>query len=170
MPKTAGNKVSQAGNPVSASRTEMTEVVLPQDANVFGNILGGRVMHLVDIAAAVKQRIGTAAPWPSLPRSITLIFAIRFASAKIILLKASLNRLSYLDGGRRKGIFEDILTGESEAHHERLRDLRGPRREPPAKAGASGDLRDLGRPPPLSRGTGAPEVSAGPPRGLSLSA
>ena len=55
MPKRSGNKVSQdlAGKPVSASRTEMTEVVLPQDANVFGNILGGRVMHLVDIAAAI---------------------------------------------------------------------------------------------------------------------
>jgi acyl-CoA hydrolase len=31
----------------------MTEVVLPQDANVLGNILGGRVMHLLDIAAAI---------------------------------------------------------------------------------------------------------------------
>jgi len=41
------------GRPVSASRTEMTELVLPQDSNVLGNILGGRVMHLIDIAGAI---------------------------------------------------------------------------------------------------------------------
>jgi acyl-CoA hydrolase len=39
--------------PVSASRTEMTELVLPQDSNLFGNILGGRVMHLIDVAGAI---------------------------------------------------------------------------------------------------------------------
>jgi acyl-CoA hydrolase len=31
----------------------MTELVLPQDANLLGNILGGRVMHLIDIAGAI---------------------------------------------------------------------------------------------------------------------
>ena len=31
----------------------MTEIVLPQDANLLGNILGGRVMHLIDIAGAI---------------------------------------------------------------------------------------------------------------------
>src|SRR5258708_4476366 len=42
-----------AGRPVSASRTEMTELVLPQDSNLLGNILGGRVMHMIDIAGAI---------------------------------------------------------------------------------------------------------------------
>ena len=41
------------GKRVSQSRTTMTEVVLPNDTNVFGNILGGKVMHLMDIAAAI---------------------------------------------------------------------------------------------------------------------
>jgi acyl-CoA hydrolase len=41
------------GRPVSASRTEMTELVLPQDSNLLGNILGGRVMHMIDIAGAI---------------------------------------------------------------------------------------------------------------------
>jgi len=31
----------------------MIELVLPQDANLRGNILGGRVMHLIDIAGAI---------------------------------------------------------------------------------------------------------------------
>jgi len=31
----------------------MTELVLPQDSNLLGNILGGRVMHMIDIAGAI---------------------------------------------------------------------------------------------------------------------
>jgi acyl-CoA hydrolase len=54
-PTTSKNRVQQslAGRPVSASRTQMTELVLPQDSNLLGNILGGRVMHMIDIAGAI---------------------------------------------------------------------------------------------------------------------
>ncbi len=31
----------------------MTEIVLPNDANPLGNIMGGRVMHWIDICAAI---------------------------------------------------------------------------------------------------------------------
>jgi acyl-CoA hydrolase len=37
----------------SESQTEMVQVVLPNDANPLGFILGGTVMHLVDIAGAI---------------------------------------------------------------------------------------------------------------------
>src|ERR1051325_7900863 len=39
--------------PASASATEMTQVVLPNDANPLGFILGGTVMHPTDIAGAI---------------------------------------------------------------------------------------------------------------------
>ncbi|QIA26498.1 acyl-CoA thioesterase [Thermaerobacter sp. PB12/4term] len=39
--------------PARESRVEMTELVLPNDANPLGNILGGKVMHLMDIAGAL---------------------------------------------------------------------------------------------------------------------
>jgi len=39
--------------PSSASYTEMVQVVLPNDANPLGYILGGTVMHLIDIAGAI---------------------------------------------------------------------------------------------------------------------
>ncbi len=35
------------------SQSEMAEVVLPNDANPLGNLLGGRLMHLIDIAGAL---------------------------------------------------------------------------------------------------------------------
>ena len=39
--------------PVRDSYTEMVQVVLPNDANPLGFILGGTVMHLIDIAGAI---------------------------------------------------------------------------------------------------------------------
>jgi acyl-CoA hydrolase len=35
------------------SRTTMTQMVLPNDANTYGNVLGGKVMHLMDLAGAM---------------------------------------------------------------------------------------------------------------------
>jgi len=37
---------------VSASLNRMTELVLPNDTNTFGNLMGGRLMYWMDIAAA----------------------------------------------------------------------------------------------------------------------
>jgi acyl-CoA hydrolase len=41
------------GKRPSESQTEMVQVVLPNDANPLGYILGGTVMHLIDIAGAI---------------------------------------------------------------------------------------------------------------------
>src|SRR4051794_36577397 len=35
------------------SQSQMAEGVLPNDANPLGNLLGGRLMHFIDIAAAM---------------------------------------------------------------------------------------------------------------------
>ena len=37
----------------AASRTEMTEYVLPQHANALGNVFGGQIMAWVDLCAAI---------------------------------------------------------------------------------------------------------------------
>ncbi len=42
-----------ASRPAQASRSEMTELVLPNDANILGNLLGGRLMHFIDLVAAM---------------------------------------------------------------------------------------------------------------------
>ena len=34
----------------------MTELVLPNDTNVFGNLMGGRLMYWMDIAAALSAQ------------------------------------------------------------------------------------------------------------------
>ena len=48
-----GDHHHQPPRPVKDSQSEMAEVVLPNDANPLGNLLGGRLMHLIDIAGAL---------------------------------------------------------------------------------------------------------------------
>jgi len=98
--------------PVKASQVEMTEIVLPNDANQLGNILGGRVMHLIDIAAAMaatrhSRRVCVTA---SMDRLNFLSF---IKVGYIIILKASVNytdRTSMEIGV--KVLSENPLTGE----------------------------------------------------------
>jgi acyl-CoA hydrolase len=44
------------------SLTVMTEIVLPNDTNVFGNLMGGRLMYWMDIAAAIAAQRHCNAP------------------------------------------------------------------------------------------------------------
>ena len=37
----------------SESQSEMTELILPNDTNTLGNLLGGRLMHFIDLVAAM---------------------------------------------------------------------------------------------------------------------
>src|SRR5256885_9986202 len=58
--------------PVRDSQSEMVEVVLPNDANPLGNLLGGRLMHLIDVAGAPglprhARSFVVTAPFPPLP-------------------------------------------------------------------------------------------------------
>lgn len=48
-------------NPVD-SFTVMTELVLPNDTNTFGNLMGGRLMYWMDIAAALAAMKHSAFP------------------------------------------------------------------------------------------------------------
>ena len=40
----------------------MTELVLPNDTNIFGNLMGGRLMYWMDIAAALSAQKHSNAP------------------------------------------------------------------------------------------------------------
>src|SRR3954454_11076464 len=44
------------------SVVNMTELVLPNDTNNFGNLMGGRLMYWMDIAAALAAMKHTGAP------------------------------------------------------------------------------------------------------------
>ena len=77
---------------VSASQVEMTQLVLPNDTNVLGNLLGGRLMEWMDIAAAISaqrhsNRICVTAAVDN------LVFHQPIRLGEVVTLKASVNRV-----------------------------------------------------------------------------
>ncbi|MCX7708676.1 MAG: acyl-CoA thioesterase [Clostridia bacterium] len=44
------------GKSPKVSEVEMTELVLPNDTNLLGNLLGGKMMHWIDIAGAMAAQ------------------------------------------------------------------------------------------------------------------
>ena len=38
---------------VASTQSEMTELILPNDTNTLGNLLGGRLMHFIDLTGAM---------------------------------------------------------------------------------------------------------------------
>jgi acyl-CoA hydrolase len=51
--KTAMTDNTPAPRPVRDSQSEMAEIVLPNDANPLAALLGGRLMHWIDLAGAM---------------------------------------------------------------------------------------------------------------------
>lgn len=49
-------KTARTAKPVKDSQVEMTELVLPNDTNQLGSLLGGRLMHWMDIVAAIAAQ------------------------------------------------------------------------------------------------------------------
>ena len=46
-------EISPAARTVASTQSEMTEIILPNDTNTLGNLLGGRLMHFIDLAGAM---------------------------------------------------------------------------------------------------------------------
>lgn len=69
----------------------MTELVLPNDTNQLGNLLGGRLMHWIDIAAAIAaaRHSGFVCVTASLDE---LDFHDPIKLGEIVILQASVNR------------------------------------------------------------------------------
>lgn len=47
------DEINITGKTRSESRSIMTELVLPNDANLIGNLLGGKLLHYIDISGAL---------------------------------------------------------------------------------------------------------------------
>jgi acyl-CoA hydrolase len=99
---------------VRASQVEMMELVLPNDTNRLGNLLGGRLMHWMDIAAAIAasrhtNRVCVTASVDELH------FHHPVAQGDVVLLHASVNRVfrTSMEVGVRV-IKENLLTGKQQ--------------------------------------------------------
>ena len=54
--------MDQKAKTAQESSITMTELVLPNDTNTFGNLMGGRLMYWMDIAAALAAMKHCGAP------------------------------------------------------------------------------------------------------------
>jgi acyl-CoA hydrolase len=100
------------GKPVSASRSEMAEVVLPAQTNPLGKLLGGHVMHLVDIAAAMAaHRHSNSYVVTASVDSID--FRNPVSLGEIVMLKSQVNRVFHTSMEVGVEVYsENVLTGE----------------------------------------------------------
>ncbi len=100
------------GKTVAESAAEMLEVVLPNDANPLGNLLGGRVMHLIDIAGAIsahrhaRSQVVTVAV-----DNLDFLYPIRVG--ELVVLRAHITRTFRTSLEAEVRVYrEDYLTGE----------------------------------------------------------
>jgi acyl-CoA hydrolase len=101
-----------AGKTVSASRSEMTEIVLPAQTNPLGKLLGGQVMHLVDMAAAMAAHrhsnsyvVTASVDYIDFRNSVNL--------GEIVMLHSQVNRVFRTSMEIGVEVYsENVLTGE----------------------------------------------------------
>jgi len=97
---------------VAATCTHMSEIVLPNDANTLGNILGGKVMHMIDIACAVAAHRHCRKPVVTASMD-SLSFRHPIKVGELIIVRASVNRAfgTSMECGA-KVFAENLTTGE----------------------------------------------------------
>ena len=99
------------GKPAHESASEYAELALPTDANGWGHVLGGKVMHLVDLAGAMaamrhaRRGVVTAAV-----DSLHFLHPVHIG--ELVILRSSVNRVFHtsMEVGVRV-VTEDLLTG-----------------------------------------------------------
>ena len=78
--------------PVRESCSEYSELALPNDANPLGNLIGGRVMHLVDISGAIAAM--RHARIPVVTASVDhMTFLHPVHIGELVILKSTVNRV-----------------------------------------------------------------------------
>ena len=78
--------------PVRDSQSEMTELVLPNDANPLGALLGGRLMHWIDLAGAMAVHRHTRSY--AVTASVDHIdFLVPVQVGDLVILRSSVNRV-----------------------------------------------------------------------------
>ena len=80
------------GRPVRESRSEYTYVALPNDANPLGNLLGGRVMHLVDMCAGIAAQRHARSPVVTAAID-QMSFMLPIQIGQLVILRSSVNRV-----------------------------------------------------------------------------
>ena len=102
--------------PVRESASEMTEIVLPNDADVLNALLGGRLMHWIDLAGAMaahrhsRQHVVTASI-----DHLDFLVPVRVGDSRDPTLLGQ-SCLPHFDGGGGEGWVENYRAEERSEH------------------------------------------------------
>ena len=100
------------GRGVRDSASEMTQLVLPQHANVHGSVLGGTVMHWIDLAAAVVANRHSRCPVVTAAFD-EMAFLAPIQIGQLALIRARITLADRSSMEIRVDVeSEDLLTGE----------------------------------------------------------
>jgi len=100
------------GRRVRDSVTEMAQLVLPHEANVHGSVLGGTVMHWIDLAAAVTANRHCRRPVVTVAiDEMSFLAPINVGQLALISARITLVDKSSMEIRVEVGS-EDLLTGE----------------------------------------------------------
>src|SRR5580698_915029 len=101
--------------PVRDSQSEMTEIVLPNDANPLAALLGGRLMHWIDLAGAMaahrhaRSHVVTA--------SVDHIdFLVPVRVGDLIILRSSVNRVFHTSMETGVKVFVENYIADTAQH------------------------------------------------------
>jgi len=101
--------------PVRDSQSEMAEIVLPNDANPLGALLGGRLMHWIDLAGAMachrhsRNYVVTA--------SVDHIdFLVPVRVGDLVILRSSVNRVFHTSMEVGVKVFVENYISDSAKH------------------------------------------------------
>ena len=87
-----GDDEMLAPRPVRDSQSEMAEIVLPNDANPLGALLGGRLMHWIDLAGAMAaHRHSRSYAVTASVDHIDFLVPVRIGD--LVILRSSVNRV-----------------------------------------------------------------------------
>lgn len=81
-----------AARPVRDSISEMAEIVLPNDANPLNALLGGRLMHWIDLAGAMAAHRHSR-QWVVTASIDHLDFLVPVRVGDLVILRSSVNRV-----------------------------------------------------------------------------
>jgi acyl-CoA hydrolase len=101
--------------PVRDSQSEMTELVLPNDANPLGALLGGRLMHWIDLAAAlaVHRHSRSYAVTASVDH---IDFLVPVRVGDFVILRSSVNRVFHTSMESGVKVFVENYLADTTQH------------------------------------------------------
>ena len=101
--------------PVRDSQAEITEIVLPNDANLLNTLLGGRLMHWIDMAGALAAHRHSRS-FVTTASIDHLDFLVPVHVGDVVILRSSVNRVFHTSMEVGVKVWVENYTGDTRQH------------------------------------------------------